>query len=89
MRNLLRAARECAGRVRERNTAAARWIASDAMRELSAYRVEQGPTLKHGSGGRSLIGVFFGAACGLRTRGCSVPGSADDTVVELPTGISA
>ena len=31
---LLKAALECAGRVREQNTAAARWIASDAIREL-------------------------------------------------------
>ena len=32
---LLRAALECAARVREQNTAAARWIASDAIRELA------------------------------------------------------
>ncbi len=32
---LMRAALECAGRVREQNTAAARWIASDAIRELA------------------------------------------------------
>jgi hypothetical protein len=35
MRNLLRAALEVAGRSRERNTAAARSIASDAIREFA------------------------------------------------------
>jgi 3-methyladenine DNA glycosylase AlkD len=35
---LLQAALECAGRVRAQNTPAARWIASDAIRELSSVR---------------------------------------------------